>query len=41
MRAALMTGVVPFLVVDAIKLAAAAGIVPGIWALIGRNEQDR
>jgi biotin transport system substrate-specific component len=36
-QAALLTGIVPFVVADAIKLAAAAGIVPGIWSLIGRR----
>jgi biotin transport system substrate-specific component len=35
MQAAVMTGVAPFLIVDAIKLAAAAGIVPGIRTVLG------
>src|SRR5688572_19637915 len=34
--AALYTGIAPFIVPDLIKLAAAAGIVPGVWRLIGR-----
>ena len=33
--AALMTGAVPFLLPDLIKIAAAAGIVPSVWRLIG------
>lgn len=33
---ALLTGVYPFVIPDLIKLAAAAGVVPGIWRLIGR-----
>jgi biotin transport system substrate-specific component len=37
LQAAVITGVAPFLIVDAIKLAAAAGIVPGLWALIGQR----
>jgi len=35
--AALATGVYTFLLADAVKLAAAAGIVPGIWRLIGHR----
>jgi biotin transport system substrate-specific component len=35
--AALMTGVVPFVAADLLKLLAAAGIVPGLWKLIGRK----
>ena len=33
--AALYTGIVPFVVPDLIKLAAAAGIMPGVWRLLG------
>ena len=35
--AALITGVAPFVVPDLIKLAAAAGIVPSLWRLVGRR----
>ena len=35
--AALATGVYPFVIPDLVKLAAAAGIVPGVWSLIGRR----
>jgi len=35
--AALATGVYPFVVVDVVKLAAAAGITPGLWTLVGRR----
>ena len=34
--AALVAGVVPFLVGDAIKIALAAGVLPGTWALVRR-----
>jgi biotin transport system substrate-specific component len=34
---ALSKGVVPFLVVDAIKIVAAAGLLPAAWALTGRR----
>ena len=33
--AALYSGVYPFVIPDLIKLAAAAGIVPGVWRLLG------
>jgi biotin transport system substrate-specific component len=33
--AAFYTGVMPFVIADALKLAAAAGIVPGLWHLLG------
>ena len=36
--AALTTGIYPFILPDFIKLAAAAGIVPGVWALLGRQQ---
>ena len=32
---ALATGVYPFVVADLVKLAAAAGITPGLWRVIG------
>jgi biotin transport system substrate-specific component len=35
--AALAAGVYPFVVADLIKLAAAAGIVPALWRLVGRS----
>ncbi|HZD01039.1 MAG TPA: biotin transporter BioY [Actinomycetes bacterium] len=34
---ALSKGVVPFLLFDAIKIVAAAGLLPGAWALTGRR----
>lgn len=34
---ALRTGVLPFLPADVIKLLAAAAVLPGVWALIGRR----
>lgn len=36
LQAALASGVYPFVVADALKLLAAAGIVPGLWTLFGR-----
>ncbi|MEX2424454.1 MAG: biotin transporter BioY, partial [Acidimicrobiia bacterium] len=36
---ALALGVVPFLIGDAVKLAFAAGMLPGAWRLVG--EPDR
>ena len=35
LAAALSTGVYPFVLADLVKLAAAAGITPGLWRLIG------
>jgi biotin transport system substrate-specific component len=35
--AALLTGVAPFVLADLVKLFAAAGIVPGLWRLMGRS----
>jgi len=35
LAAALVTGVVPFIVADLVKLVAAAGILPGVWTLLG------
>ena len=37
-RAALAAGVVPFLVGDALKVAVAAGLLPGAWKLVQRVE---
>ena len=34
LSAAFATGVAPFVIADVVKLAAAAGIVPGLWRLI-------
>jgi biotin transport system substrate-specific component len=36
LREALMLGVVPFVAADLVKLLLAAGIVPGLWSLLGR-----
>ena len=36
-RAAIVTGVAPFVLPDLIKLAAAAGVVPGLWRIVGRS----
>jgi biotin transport system substrate-specific component len=36
LAAALVTGVVPFIAADLVKLVAAAGILPGVWTLIGQ-----
>ena len=35
LASAFATGVAPFVVADVVKLAAAAGIVPGLWRLVG------
>ena len=35
--AALASGVYPFILPDLIKLLAAAGVVPGLWRLVGRS----
>jgi biotin transport system substrate-specific component len=37
LQAALLTGVVPFVLADLVKLLAAAGILPGLWKLTGRS----
>lgn len=34
---ALLLGVVPFLLGDALKIALAAGLLPGAWTLVGRR----
>ena len=36
LNAALAAGVYPFILADALKLLAAAGTLPGLWALFGR-----
>lgn len=36
-QAALVAGVYPFVVADLVKLLAAAGILPGIWRLLGHT----
>jgi biotin transport system substrate-specific component len=35
LASAIATGVAPFVLADIVKLAAAAGIVPGLWRLVG------
>jgi hypothetical protein len=35
-----MTGVVPFVLADVMKLLVAAAIVPGLWRVVGRRGQD-
>lgn len=40
LRAAVMTGVVPFVVGDVTKLLVAAAIVPSLWRIVGRRGQD-
>lgn len=37
---ALLLGVVPFLIGDAIKVALAAGLLPSTWALLRRRDQE-
>jgi biotin transport system substrate-specific component len=37
-REALLVGVVPFIAADLVKLFVAAGIVPGLWTLLGRDD---
>jgi biotin transport system substrate-specific component len=37
LQAALMTGVVPFVIADFTKLLLAAAIVPGLWRIVGRR----
>jgi biotin transport system substrate-specific component len=32
-------GVTPFLAGDALKILLAAGLLPGAWALVGRNQE--
>jgi len=35
---ALLAGVVPFLIGDAIKIALAAGLLPAAWKLVGSRD---
>lgn len=37
LQGAIAAGVAPFVVADVVKLAAAAGILPGLWRLVGRH----
>jgi biotin transport system substrate-specific component len=37
LQSALATGLYPFILPDLIKLAIAAGLVPALWRLVGRN----
>jgi biotin transport system substrate-specific component len=37
---AFTTGILPFVVPDLVKLAAAAGIVPGLWKLVGTDGRN-
>ena len=39
LQAALAAGVYPFVAADLLKLVAAAGVLPGIWRLIGRTDE--
>jgi biotin transport system substrate-specific component len=38
MQAALSMGLYPFILPDAIKLLVAAGLVPAVWRVVGRND---
>jgi len=38
LQAALVAGVYPFIVADLLKLLAAAGILPGLWRVLGRTD---
>ena len=39
LRVALATGVLPFIPADMIKLFVAAGVLPGLWRVLGRRSQ--
>jgi biotin transport system substrate-specific component len=39
LSAALLAGVVPFVLADLVKLVAAAGVAPGLWRLLGTGTQ--
>lgn len=39
LQGALIAGVYPFIVADLLKLLAAAGILPGLWRLLGRTDR--
>jgi biotin transport system substrate-specific component len=41
LRTAILTGIVPFVAADAIKLLLAAGTVPTIWKLVGSDPSHR
>jgi biotin transport system substrate-specific component len=41
LTAAFVAGVAPFILADLVKLAAAAGIVPGLWRLLGVEPRAR
>ena len=38
LQAAVVAGVVPFVLADLVKLLAAAGVLPGVWRLLGRTD---
>jgi biotin transport system substrate-specific component len=38
LQAALVAGVYPFIVADLLKLLAAAGVLPGLWRVLGRTD---
>jgi biotin transport system substrate-specific component len=38
LQAVLTAGVYPFIAADAVKLLAAAGMLPGVWKLLGRSD---
>src|SRR5262245_58316234 len=40
LASAFSTGVAPFVIADVVKLAAAAGIVPGLWRLVGTEPRS-
>jgi biotin transport system substrate-specific component len=39
LASAFATGVAPFVIADVVKLAAAAGIVPGLWHFVPRSSR--
>jgi biotin transport system substrate-specific component len=39
LQAALASGVYPFVAADLLKIAAAAGVMPGLWRLLGRGQE--
>lgn len=39
LQAALIAGVYPFIIADVLKLVAAAGVLPGLWRLVGRTDK--
>ena len=40
-RSAIATGVLPFVPADLVKVLCAAGIVPGLWSLLGQRPTGR